>query len=153
MGISHWAVGLLGLFSGIVIASGLVAFLIGLNIIPRYAGITHTANHMILYENCAMAGAFFGNLFTLYHWNLPIGGWAAGLYGLFGGVFLGSWIIALTEILDIFPIMARRTGLARGETVLFRRGNTAKITGMGLIILSVALGKTLWSLLYYYKGW
>ena len=73
MGISHWFVGMVGLFGGIVIASGLVALLIGLNIIPRYAGITHTAHHMLLYENCAMAGAIVGNLFTLYEWKLPFG--------------------------------------------------------------------------------
>lgn len=152
MGISHWFVGMVGLFGGMVIASGLVALLIGLNIIPRYAGITHTAHHMLLYENCAMAGAFLGNLFTLYDWNLPLGRWlfsigswqltfgnvTAGVYGLFGGIFLGSWIIALTEILDIVPIMARRAGMVKG---------------IGLLIISTAVGKTLWSLLFFYKGW
>lgn len=152
MGISHWFVGMVGLFGGIFIASGLVALLIGLNIIPRYAGITHTANHMLLYENCAMAGAVMGNLFTLYEWKLPlgnlrlalgsmnfsIGSLAAGAYGLFGGIFLGSWIIALTEILDIVPIMARRAGLVKGIAAL---------------VVSTAVGKALWSILYYYKGW
>lgn len=152
MGISHWFVGMVGLFGGIIIASGLVALLIGLNIIPRYAGITHTANHMLLYENCAMAGAVMGNLFTLYEWKLPlgnlrlalgcmnfsIGSLAAGVYGLFGGIFLGSWIIALTEILDIVPIMARRAGLVKGIAAL---------------VVSTAVGKALWSILYYYKGW
>lgn len=152
MGISHWFVGMVGLFGGIIIASGLVALLIGLNIIPRYAGITHTANHMLLYENCAMAGAVMGNLFTLYEWKLPlgnlrlalgsmnfsIGSLAAGVYGLFGGIFLGSWIIALTEILDIVPIMVRRAGLVKGIAAL---------------VVSTAVGKALWSILYYYKGW
>ncbi|MCI5699302.1 MAG: stage V sporulation protein AB [Lachnospiraceae bacterium] len=152
MGISHWLVGMVGLFGGIVIASGLVALLIGLNILPRYAGITHTAHHMLLYENCAMAGAIVGNLFTLYEWKLPfgrlvfslggkqfsLGSLAAGTYGLFGGIFLGSWIIALTEILDIVPIMARRAGMVKGIAAL---------------IISTALGKVLWSLLFFYKGW
>lgn len=138
MGISYWFVGIVGLFGGIIIASGLLALLIGLNIIPRYAGITHTAHHMLLYENCAMAGAVLGNLFTLYNWNLNLGNWAAGAYGLFGGIFLGSWIIALTEILDIIPIMARRVGLVRG---------------IGGVIVCTAVGKMLWSLLYYYKRW
>ena len=34
---------LVGLFSGAVIASGVVAFMISLRIVPRYAGITRTA--------------------------------------------------------------------------------------------------------------
>lgn len=152
MGISHWFTGAVGLFGGMIIASGLIALLIGLNIIPRYAGITHTAHHMLLYENCAMAGAVLGNLFTLYEWKLPFGGLTftlgslqftlgsllAGLYGLFGGIFLGSWIIALTEILDIVPILVRRTGLIKGVSAL---------------IISTAVGKALWSLLFFYKGW
>lgn len=138
MGISHLLLGAIGLFGGMIIASGVIALLIGLNIIPRYAGITHTAHRMLLYENCAMAGAFVGNLFTLFHWNLNLGSWAAGAFGLFGGIFLGSWIIALTEILDIIPIMVRRVGLIRG---------------VGGIIVCTAVGKMLWSLLYYYKRW
>lgn len=138
MVLSHWFMGMFGLFGGIVIASGLVALLIGLKIIPRYAGITRTANHILLYENCAMAGAFMGNLATVYEWNLHMGSWVGGVIGIFGGIFLGGWIIALTEVMDIMPIMARRTGLTRG---------------IGLVIVSAAVGKTLWSLLYYYKGW
>lgn len=134
----HVFLGVLGLFSGIVIASGVIALLIGLNIIPRYAGITHTADKIVLYENSAMAGAFVGNLITLFPMSIPIGGIGTGLFGLFGGIFLGSWIMALTEMLDIVPIMARRIGL---------------ICGMGFIVLSTAIGKTLWSMLFYYKRW
>ena len=39
--------GLLGLCSGTIIASGVAGLLIGLSIIPRYAGITHTADHIL----------------------------------------------------------------------------------------------------------
>ena len=35
--------GFLGLCSGVIIAGGLTGLLIGLSIVPRYAGITHTA--------------------------------------------------------------------------------------------------------------
>ena len=72
MGISHWFVGMVGLFGGIIIASGLVALLIGLNIIPRYAGITHTANHMLLYENCAMAGLSWEICLPCMSGNCPL---------------------------------------------------------------------------------
>ena len=39
--------GITGLCGGAVVATALAAFVIGLGIIPRYAGITHTANHKI----------------------------------------------------------------------------------------------------------
>ena len=58
--------GFLGLCSGIVIASGVAGLLIGLSIIPRYAGITHTGDHVMLYEDAALLGIIFGNLFVLF---------------------------------------------------------------------------------------
>ena len=47
---------------GAVVATALAAFIIELGIIPRFAGITHTANHILLYETCLMLGSFLGNL-------------------------------------------------------------------------------------------
>lgn len=43
--------GFTGLCSGFIIAGGLTGLMIGLSIIPRYAGITHTADHILLYED------------------------------------------------------------------------------------------------------
>ena len=50
-------VGMVGLCGGAVVATALAAFIIELGIIPRYAGITHTAKHILLYEDCLMLGA------------------------------------------------------------------------------------------------
>ena len=55
-----------GLCSGIVIAGGVVGLMIGLSIVPRYAGITHTARFILLYEDMTLAGIFLGNLFYLF---------------------------------------------------------------------------------------
>ena len=65
--------GFLGLCSGFIIAGGLVGLLIGLSIVPRYAGITHTADHMMLYEDITLLGTELGNLFYLFHWKIPLG--------------------------------------------------------------------------------
>lgn len=65
--------GLLGLCSGTIIASGVAGLLIGLSIIPRYAGITHTADHILLYEDMCFLGIFLGNLFCLFRFPLPLG--------------------------------------------------------------------------------
>lgn len=130
--------GTAGFCSGVIIAGGVVGLLIGLSIIPRYAGITHTGSHILLYEDATLLGAVLGNLFYLYHWKLPLGTPFLILYGLFSGIFLGGWILALAEMADIFPIFSRRIKLC---------------IGFPFIICAIAAGKTLGALLYFYKGW
>ena len=61
---------IVGFCSGIIIAGGVVGLLIGLSIVPRYAGITHTGKHILLYEDITLLGIVCGNLFFLYGWNL-----------------------------------------------------------------------------------
>ena len=58
--------GFIGLCSGFIIAGGLIGLLIGLSIVPRYAGITHTADHIMLYEDITLFGTELGNLFYLF---------------------------------------------------------------------------------------
>lgn len=58
--------GFTGLCSGFIIAGGLTGLMIGLSIIPRYAGITHTADHILLYEDITFWGTELGNLFFLF---------------------------------------------------------------------------------------
>ena len=66
--------GIVGLCGGMVVATALAAFIIGLGMIPRYAGVTHTGNHLLFYENSLMIGRFLRNLFlhNLIHINLCI---------------------------------------------------------------------------------
>lgn len=130
----------IGLCSGGVIASGVVAFIITLGIVPRFAGITRTAGKIRLYEDFSMLGAVLGTVLTLWGDRIPlywIGNFGVGLYGLFAGIFLGAWIIALAEVVNIFPIMVRRIGLTRG---------------LWIAILAVAIGKTLGTFYYFWSG-
>ena len=55
--------GFVGLCSGVIIAGGITGLLMGLSIVPRYAGITRTADHILLYEDLALLGTVTGNLF------------------------------------------------------------------------------------------
>ena len=130
--------GFLGICFGIIVASGAAAFVISLGLVPRYAGITRTAQNVRLYEDCSMLGAFLGNVLFLYSGRLSLGNAGLAIYGVFAGVFLGSWIIALGEVVNIFSIMTRRIGITKG---------------IGLIIIVMAVGKTLGSLLFFWKGW
>lgn len=129
--------GIVGLSSGIVIASGVAGLLIGLSIVPRYAGITHTADHILLYEDMSLLGIVLGNLFYLFQIPLPMGTPFLVVFGIFSGVFLGGWILALAEVADMFPVFARRIRLTQGLPV---------------IIIFIAAGKLTGALLYYYFG-
>lgn len=70
--------------------------------------------------------------------QLPFGTVGLILYGGFSGIFLGSWIIALGEVVDIFAVTMRRLGIIRG---------------IQLLILAMAAGKTAGTLFYFWQGW
>ncbi len=131
-------VAFLGICFGAVIAGGLSAFLISLGIIPRYAGITRTGKNIRFYEDMVMLGAITGTLCYFYQGNLHQRNFILIFAGIFAGIFLGSWIIALEEVVNIFPVIVRRIGLTKG---------------IGWIVVTMAIGKSLGSLLYFWKGW
>lgn len=134
----HLFLAVIGFCGGVIIAAGVVGLLIGLSIVPRYAGITHTGKHILLYEDVTLLGTLSGNLFFLYQWHIPGGQIFLAVCGIFFGIFLGGWIMALAEMADVFPIFSRR--------IKFNEG-------MPKAVMAVALGKTVGSLIYYYLGW
>lgn len=129
---------LAALGGGFLVAAGVVALLVGLGIITRFAGISHTAAHNRLYETAILLGALFGNLLTVY--AVPVGAGRIGLIilGLSAGMYVGGWIMALAEVVHIFPVFARRIGLTKG---------------FSWIVIAVALGKVAGSFLHFYMRW
>ena len=85
------------------VAGGVSGLLIGLSIVPRYAGITHTANHIFLYEDMSLLGTVAGTIVTLFPVRIPLGPFFLAVCGVFFGIFLGGWILALAEIAKVFP--------------------------------------------------
>ena len=128
---------IIGFGGGMIAAGGMVALLIGLGITPRFAGITHTADRILLYEDFTMLGAVAGNVLQLYEPSLAVGKIGLAVYGLGAGMFLGAWILALAEMVDVFPIAIRRLKIK---------------VGVPLIIVTVAAAKICGSLLYFYQG-
>ena len=129
---------LIGAGGGVLVAAGVVALLVGLGIITRFAGISRTAVHTKLFESMILLGAVYGNMFTVYGMTIFKGRLMLAVLGLTAGMYVGAWIMALAEVINIFPIAARRIGLAKGISV---------------IVIFLALGKTIGSLLYFYMGW
>ena len=129
--------GFAGICSGVIIAGGAVGLMIGLSILPRYAGITHTADSILLYEDMTLLGFVLGNLFWIFEISLPLGVPFLILYGVFSGIFLGTWILALAEVADVFPVFSRRIRLTEGFPA---------------IIIAIAAGKCTGTLLFYFLG-
>ena len=141
MGTEIWnsvILALIGFGAGITVAGGIFALIVGLKIVPRFAEITHTAGHMMLYENCIIWGGILGNVVNVYRLPLTTGLFGVIAFGLVGGIYVGAWAMALAEIVDVFPIFSRRLGLKRS---------------FGLMIAVLALGRSIGSLLHFYYRW
>ena len=98
----------IGSSAGAVAAGGLFAFIAELGVISDFADRTHTGDKIQWYETCVMLGGILGNLFWL--WQIPLHGGVILLaaVGIFSGMFVGCWSMALAEILYVLPIFVRR---------------------------------------------
>lgn len=130
--------GILGLSAGFGVAAGLFSFIIGLGVVSDFADRTHTGDHILFYEDCIALGGMLGNIFWVYHIQIPYGGWILPVFGLFSGIFVGCWSMALAEVLNIFPIFVRRVKLLKCIPYL---------------ILGMALGKGIGALVFFYMRW
>ncbi len=65
---------LAGLGAGVVIAAGIFAFLAIIGVFPRLIGVTHTVEHVKLYETLLILGGTWGNLADLYSVAFPFPG-------------------------------------------------------------------------------
>ena len=55
-------IGVLGLFCGLMVSGGVFTALLALGLVPRFAGKTHTADHIITYESAVVSGCIIGGL-------------------------------------------------------------------------------------------
>lgn len=137
---------------GLLSSGGVFTVFVTVGLVPRFADKTHTANKIMLYENSIVAGAILGCLLSVYpdfvkyfggqaaFDNIP--GWEFWgnlilvVFGIFAGMFVGCFAIAIAEMLDTIPIFTRRIRLGRG---------------VGIVMLFMALGKTVGALIYFYQ--
>jgi stage V sporulation protein AB len=123
-----------GISSGLLVSAGVFAFIAAIGIVPRMAWRTKTRHFIRFYEDMIVLGGVWGTTamfvdYRLLHWN-----WAILAVSLLEGVFVGVLAMALTEVLNVMPILMRRTRLTRG---------------LRWIIPAFALGKVAGSLIYY----
>lgn len=129
---------ILGLSAGGIVAGGLFGFIVSLGVVSDFADRTDTANRILLYEDAVALGGIVGNVLYTYRVFVPGISWLLGVFGILSGIFVGCWAMALTEVLNVFPIFTRRINLTKG---------------IAYIILGVAIGKGVGSLIYFFFGW
>ena len=113
-GILAW----IALAAGFATAGGFVAFISLIGIVPRLSAITKTASHIPLYETSLALGLISMNLISLYAVDLSwlphvIASVIVDAGGLFTGIFVGCLAGALAEVINIVPILSRRTRLRK----------------------------------------
>ena len=147
--------GAISLSAGFLAAGGVFTVLITIGLVPRFAGKTHTGRKVVLYEEFVIAGTIIGCILSVFEKNCQFGNFLLKrgimseevwtilgniillIFGVFAGIFIGCFALAIAEMLNTIPIFARRVG--------FRHG-------LGIAILSMALGKLAGSLIYFIQG-
>jgi stage V sporulation protein AB len=105
------AVLFIGFASGLAVGSGFVAFLSVLGIIPRLTQLTKTMGKIHSYEWAVVIGAVTGAIGSLRDPILGMSEYLLIPLGLTGGIFIGMVAAALTEVLNVLPILAKRIGM------------------------------------------
>lgn len=142
-----------GVSYGLLAAAGVFTVLVAVGLVPRFAGKTHTADKVKLYEEMVIFGTIAGSVVSIFPEYCQFGAWWQqhvpamqelwlgvgvfwqAVFGLFAGMFIGCLALAIAEMLDSIPIFARR--------ISFRHG-------IGLAILAMAAGKLCGSLIYFW---
>ena len=101
----------LGLTSGCMVAAGTFAFIAAIGIVPRMAKRTETQRFIRVYEDAIVLGGIWGTTAMFIRYRLPSVPLLPGCYALCTGIFVGVLAMALTEVLNVIPILLRRTRL------------------------------------------
>lgn len=98
----------IGLAAGLAVGGGFVAFLNVLGIIPRLIQLSRSAKYTQFYVISVITGTLFGTYmsFADVSWDQPTV--VLIFWGVFHGIFNGMLAAALTEVLNVFPIISKR---------------------------------------------
>ena len=102
-------VALLGFAGGLGVGSALAALLIVLDFIPRLAQLAFAYRKSIWFETAVVSGAVFWSLADFLEWRLWLPKIVSMIIiGTFDGIFVGMLGAALTEVMNVLPIIAKR---------------------------------------------
>ncbi|MBB6674203.1 stage V sporulation protein AB [Cohnella nanjingensis] len=100
-----------GLAGGFSVGSAFVALLIVLDLVPRLVQLTRAYRKSVIFESALLCGVLYWSCADLFGWVIPLhAGWLL-IPSLFQGIFVGMFAAALTEVLNVIPIVAKRLRL------------------------------------------
>src|SRR5699024_3709029 len=118
-----------GFASGIAVGGGFIAFLTVLGIIPRLVQLSKAKKKLNVFAASVVFGTFFGTYlsFTSLTWHFPV--YILIPWGLFHGIFIGMLAAALTEVLNVFPIIFKRINMEHHFLLLIMAIVFGKVVG------------------------
>ncbi|RLL48156.1 stage V sporulation protein AB [Oceanobacillus piezotolerans] len=119
----------IGFSGGLAVGGGFVAFITVLGIIPRLIQLSKTNNYIKVYSGCVILGLLFGSYLSFADVNLNHPVILLFIWGMFHGIFNGMLAAALTEVLNVFPILSRRIRVDRNLLLLLMAIMFGKIFG------------------------
>lgn len=150
---------LIGFSFGLFVSAGAFTVLLAAGMITRFSGKLGVAKYPLLFEEFVIAGTIVANakdmLLHLATLGDPISYVANRIIlwlrsmptflrylvlateGLFIGIFVGCLAMTIAEMIDAIPVFARRTHMKKG---------------LECVVIAIALGKMIGSLLYFRKG-
>ena len=128
---------------GFIIAAGVFAFLAVIGVFPRLIAYLGERKRMLFSETCMILGGVIGTVADLFHeWLSEVSffpiPWISPtlllIGGIASGIFVGALVMSLAETLKALPVFARRVRFS---------------VGIQYVILAIAVGKSLGSLIYF----
>lgn len=101
----------LGLASGIMIGAGFLSLLIVLGVIQRLIQLSGTKNLVNFFGGAVILGVLFGTYLSFTDTVWKTSSSLLVVLGLIQGIFNGMVAAALTEILNVFPLLSKRIGM------------------------------------------
>ncbi|WP_050615614.1 stage V sporulation protein AB [Bacillus testis] len=119
----------IGFAGGLAVGAGFVAFLTVLGVIPRVTQLTKTDHKIHYYEAAAIIGVVVGSWLDLqeYIFHFPVV--LLAVVGTLSGIFNGMLAAALTEVLNVLPLLAKRIGIQHQIIYLLMAIVIGKICG------------------------
>ncbi|WLR43801.1 stage V sporulation protein AB [Bacillus carboniphilus] len=119
----------IGFSGGFAVGGGFVAFLTVLGVIPRLTQLSKTQRYIRYYEWAVIIGAVVAGWLSLTNprfslspvWLIPI--------GLLDGIFIGMLAAALTEVLNVLPVLSKRIGASESLISLLTAIVLGKVLG------------------------
>ncbi|MTI66032.1 MAG: stage V sporulation protein AB [Firmicutes bacterium] len=127
---------LIGLSGGILVGTALASFITLLDIVPRLAQVSDTSFLIPFYQLVMTLSIVVVTLSHFFEYSLHLTKYITMPIGLIIGVFVGLLAAALAEVLNVIPILERRTKL--GKKIYY-------------CLLGISLGKVFGSLFYWLK--